>query len=150
MGPFDGDPSCRLCGMETETVQQIIWCCEALSRQRYNVFGKPNVEPKDISTVSVKDLCLFIRDTGLLKVCWMECLGSHNKPQAEVLPGHKLTGPKKKNKKNSYEKKWWGKLNGAECGRILMRAHPVQRIQQEQIAVDYGSQVGETSAVTSR
>jgi hypothetical protein len=24
MGPFDGDPSCRLCGMETETVQQII------------------------------------------------------------------------------------------------------------------------------
>jgi hypothetical protein len=87
--------------METETVQHIICCCEALSRQRYNVSGNPTVEPKDISTVSVKDLCLFIRDTGLLKLCRMECLGLHNKPQAEVLPGHKLTGPKKK-KKNCW------------------------------------------------
>jgi hypothetical protein len=24
----------------------------------------------------------------------MECLGLHNKPQAEVHPGHNLTGPK--------------------------------------------------------
>jgi hypothetical protein len=24
----------------------------------------------------------------------MECLGLHNKPKAEVHPGHKLTGPK--------------------------------------------------------
>jgi hypothetical protein len=69
MGLFDWDPSCKLCGMETETVQHIIRCCEALSRQRYNVFGKPTVEPKDISTVPVKDLCLVIRDTGLLKLC---------------------------------------------------------------------------------
>jgi hypothetical protein len=43
----------------------------------------------------------------------MECLGSHNKPQAEVLPGHKLTGPKeeeeeeeeKEKKKEEEEKK---------------------------------------------
>jgi len=28
MGLFDGDPFCRFCGMETETVQHIIWCCE--------------------------------------------------------------------------------------------------------------------------
>jgi hypothetical protein len=26
----------------------------------------------------------------------MECLGLHNKPTAEVHPGHKLTGPKEK------------------------------------------------------
>jgi hypothetical protein len=26
----------------------------------------------------------------------MECLGLHNKPKAEVHPGHKLTGPKDK------------------------------------------------------
>jgi hypothetical protein len=25
----------------------------------------------------------------------MECLGLHNKPKAEVHPGHKMTGPKK-------------------------------------------------------
>jgi hypothetical protein len=45
MGLFNADPSCRFCGMETETVQHITCSCEALSRQRYNVFGKPLVEP---------------------------------------------------------------------------------------------------------
>jgi hypothetical protein len=39
MGMFDGDPNCRFSRMETETVQHIICCCEALARQRYNVFG---------------------------------------------------------------------------------------------------------------
>jgi hypothetical protein len=55
--------------METETVQHIICCCEALARQRYNVFGRLIAEPKDISTASVSDLCLFIRGTGLLNLC---------------------------------------------------------------------------------
>jgi len=68
MGLFDGDPICRFCGTETETVQHIICCCEALARQRYNVFGRLIVEPKDISTASVRDLCLFIRGTGLVKL----------------------------------------------------------------------------------
>ena len=57
------------CGMEAETVQRIICCCKALARQRYNVFGRLTVEPKDISTASVKDLCLFIRGAGLVKLC---------------------------------------------------------------------------------
>ena len=35
MGLFDGVPTCRFCRMETETVQHIICCCEALARQRY-------------------------------------------------------------------------------------------------------------------
>jgi hypothetical protein len=64
VGLFDGDPTCRFCRKETETVQHIICCCKALARQRFNVF----VEPKDISTASVKDLCLFIRSTGLLNL----------------------------------------------------------------------------------
>jgi hypothetical protein len=33
-----------------------------------NVFGNWLVEPKDISTASGRDLCLFIRGTGLLNV----------------------------------------------------------------------------------
>jgi hypothetical protein len=37
-------------------VQHIICCCEALARQRYNVFGRRPAEPKDISTASVRDL----------------------------------------------------------------------------------------------
>jgi len=69
MGLFEGDPICRFCGMETETVQHIICSCEALARQRYNVFGRPTVEPKDISTASTRDLCLFVRGVGLLRLC---------------------------------------------------------------------------------
>jgi hypothetical protein len=37
----------------------------------------------------------------------MECLGLHNKPKAEVHPGHKLTGPKKEEEE---EKKWLMRL----------------------------------------
>jgi hypothetical protein len=50
MGLFDGDLTCRFCRKETETVQHIICCCEALARQRHNIFGNRLVEPKDIST----------------------------------------------------------------------------------------------------
>jgi hypothetical protein len=94
MGLSDGDPTCRFCRMETETVQHIIRCCEALARQRYNVFGKLFAEPTDISTASVRVFCLYIRGTGLLNRCWMECLGLHSKPKAAVNRGHLLTGPR--------------------------------------------------------
>jgi hypothetical protein len=83
--------SCKFCRNETETEQHIICCCEALARQRYNVFGNPFVETKDISTASVRNMCLFIR--GLLNLYSLEYLGLHNMPKAEVHPGHKLTGP---------------------------------------------------------
>jgi hypothetical protein len=49
IGLFDRNPSCRLCGMKTETVQHLVCCCEALSRQRYNVFGELILEPKDLT-----------------------------------------------------------------------------------------------------
>jgi hypothetical protein len=54
--------------METETVQHLVCRCEALSRQRYNVFGVMFLEPKDLSTATVKDLCFFTRNTGLFKL----------------------------------------------------------------------------------
>jgi hypothetical protein len=69
IGPFNEDPSCRLCRMETETAQHTICSCKALSRQRYNVFGKPLVEQREISTASVRELCLFIRVSGPLNLC---------------------------------------------------------------------------------
>jgi hypothetical protein len=68
-GLFDGHPTCRFCRKETETVQYIVCCCKALARQCYRIFGTLFAEPKDISTASVRDLCLFIRDTGLLNLC---------------------------------------------------------------------------------
>jgi hypothetical protein len=68
IGLFERDPSCRFCGMETETVQHLVCRREALSRQRYNVFGELILEPKDLSTATVRDLCLFIRNTGLSKL----------------------------------------------------------------------------------
>jgi hypothetical protein len=69
MGLFDGEPTCRFCRNEAETVQHIICYCEALAHKHYNVFGKLFAEPKDISSASVRDLCLFIRGTGLLNLC---------------------------------------------------------------------------------
>jgi hypothetical protein len=69
MGLFKEDPSYRFYRTENETVQHITCCCEALARQRYNIFGKPFVEPKDIRTASLRDLCLFIKDTGILYLC---------------------------------------------------------------------------------
>jgi hypothetical protein len=68
MGLFEGGPTCKFCRKETETVQHIICCCEALANQCYNVLGNRLVEPKDVSTASVRDLCLFIRGKGLLNV----------------------------------------------------------------------------------
>jgi hypothetical protein len=68
MGLFDGDPTCRFCRKETETVHHIICCCKALALQHYNVFGNLFTEPKYISTASVRDLCLFIKGTGLLNL----------------------------------------------------------------------------------
>jgi len=49
MGLFNGDPSCRFCGRETETVQHITCCCESLTSQHYNVFGELFVKPKEIA-----------------------------------------------------------------------------------------------------
>ena len=69
MGLFEVEPTCRFCGKETETVQHILCCCEALARQRYNIFGNLTTVPKDISTASIKDLCLFIKSAGLLNLC---------------------------------------------------------------------------------
>jgi hypothetical protein len=68
MDLFDGDQTCRFYRKETEAVQHIVCCYEALDHQRYNVFGNSLVEPKGISTASVKDLCLFIRGSGFLNL----------------------------------------------------------------------------------
>jgi hypothetical protein len=65
LGLLEGDPTCRFCRQEVETVQHIACCCEALARKSYNVLGSLAVEPTDIRTATVKDLCLFIRGTGL-------------------------------------------------------------------------------------
>jgi hypothetical protein len=61
MGLSEGDPTCRFCRKEAETVQHIICCCEALARQRYNVFGSLKVEPTDVHTASVRPLPLHTR-----------------------------------------------------------------------------------------
>jgi hypothetical protein len=55
-------------GWRLETVKHITCCCEVLAHQRYNFFGRLSAEPTDISTASIKDLCLFIRGTGLLNL----------------------------------------------------------------------------------
>ena len=108
MGLFDGDPTCRFCRMEAETVQHIICCCEVLARQHYNVFGRLIAEPKDTSTTSIRYLCLFIRGTGLPNLCWMKCLRLHNKPMAEVRLEHMPTGPKEELHEEEEGSVWTG------------------------------------------
>jgi hypothetical protein len=49
-------------------VHHIICCCKALAHQYHKVFGHLFIEPKDISTASVRELCLVIKDTGLLNL----------------------------------------------------------------------------------
>jgi hypothetical protein len=47
----------------------ILFVAAVLTHQRYNFFGKLFAEPRDISTASLKDLCLFVRGTGLMNLC---------------------------------------------------------------------------------
>ena len=68
MGLFDGDPTCRFCRKETNNAAYCLLLRGIGSSALYNAFGNPFVEPKDISTASVRDLCLFIRGTGLLNL----------------------------------------------------------------------------------
>jgi hypothetical protein len=68
VGLFEGDRTGRLCRKGGETVQHIVCCCEALDRQRYNVFGSLEFEPTVIRKASFRNLCLFIRGTGLQNV----------------------------------------------------------------------------------
>jgi hypothetical protein len=68
LGLFEGDPTRRFCRKEAETVQHIICRCEVLARWRFNGFENLTFEAKVIITASGRDLCLFIRGTGLLRL----------------------------------------------------------------------------------
>jgi hypothetical protein len=90
MGLFDGDPGCRFCKMETETVYYIICCCKALVCQHYNFFAKFFVEPK---------YSFIKRPASLCKMHRVNEFGSenntvlHNKPKAVVQLKLLLMGP---------------------------------------------------------
>jgi len=64
-----------------------------MARQRYNVFGKPTVEPKDTSTASVRGPLLLHTRRRVIEAVLNEILGLNNKPKAAVHSVHKLTGP---------------------------------------------------------
>jgi hypothetical protein len=106
MGLFVGDPACRFCGRDVETAQHIICCYEALARQRNNVFGSLVVEPTDIRTATVKDLCLFIRGTGLRNLSCINIYGRTIRIGLRCIPGQlrRLTLRKKKKKKKKKKK----------------------------------------------
>jgi hypothetical protein len=68
MGLFDGDPTWILQEGDRSSATYYLLLRGAGSRQRYNVFGNLFVEPTEISTASAKDLCLYIKGTGLLNL----------------------------------------------------------------------------------
>jgi hypothetical protein len=63
----------------------------------------------------------------------MECLGLHNKPKAEVHPGHKLTGPKEEEevaRKTDGTDKRTGKGTGAGISQIRTVATKMTKMCQ--------------------
>jgi len=82
----------------SSVTKDLICSCEAMARQRYNAFGRPTVEPKDIRTASVKGPLPLHTRRRVIEAVLNEILGLHNKPKAAVHSVHKLTGPKKKKK----------------------------------------------------
>ena len=85
-------------------MQHIVCCCEALARQRYNVSGRPNVEPKDTSTVSIRGPLPLYTRRRVIEAVLNDVLGLHNKPKAAVYSVLKLTDLKKKKKKKKKKK----------------------------------------------
>jgi hypothetical protein len=67
LGPYTYDV--KTSGFTRSSIYIYVYIYIYDSRIRVNVFGTPDVEPKDISTTSVRDLCLFIRGTWLLILC---------------------------------------------------------------------------------
>ncbi|CAG9819561.1 unnamed protein product [Phaedon cochleariae] len=61
MGLYNGDPSCRLCDKEPETVAHILCRCEALDRRRQKIFGQPVGEPEIFNSHPVKDLYRLVQ-----------------------------------------------------------------------------------------
>jgi hypothetical protein len=111
---------------------------EALACQRCNFFGKFSAEPKYTSMASLKSLCLFVRGTGLMKQCWKEYLGLHNKPKAAV---HLPTGLWRRRRRThsllAYKShsvaRHTGKCN-ATCARNKVMAFPQLFLQNSQIS----------------
>jgi hypothetical protein len=68
MGLFKGTPPADSADRRPKQCS-IVCHCEGMARWRFDVFVDSVVEPNDISTASVRNLCLFIRGTGLLNLC---------------------------------------------------------------------------------
>ena len=66
---------------------QHICCCEALARQRYNVFGRLTVELKDISSLDRGPVPLHTRRRAV-EAGLKDILRLHNKPKAAVYSVH--------------------------------------------------------------
>ena len=70
--------------METETVQYVVCCCEALSSQRY-VLGELIIEPKVYVQLQSETGVSSSETEGYLNCAEWSVLGMNNKPWAEVL-----------------------------------------------------------------
>ena len=66
IGKVTGDLNCRLCNKVPETVEHVIYDCEALDRRRYNVYGQIQIDPEIIKT-RFSDLYHLVSGTGILE-----------------------------------------------------------------------------------
>ena len=54
------DDNCRKCGDIFETAEHLLCECEALERQRYQLFGQLVLEPSDFMMLPLKKILDFI------------------------------------------------------------------------------------------
>lgn len=55
------ETDCRLCHKDAETSTHIIGRCEALDKTRHDIFGRTNLDPKEIKMSSTRDLIRLIK-----------------------------------------------------------------------------------------
>jgi len=67
MNLYNGDPSCRLCNGEPETVTHILYDCGALDRRRQLIFGQPKIDQAIIRNHPGKALYDLVQGTKVLE-----------------------------------------------------------------------------------
>jgi hypothetical protein len=65
MGLFEGDPTCKFCRKEAETVSTLSAAARLWPVSTIMFLEIRRLTQKNIRTASVRDLCLFIQGIGL-------------------------------------------------------------------------------------
>ena len=66
IGRFDSEPICRLCGMDNEDIPHLIFQCETLTARRFRIYGKTNLELRDVVENPIEKTLQLLHGVDLL------------------------------------------------------------------------------------